>query len=141
MTVTFAGHGDFHYKEDIKTALYDILENLILEGVDTFYLGGYGNFDILCAETVKKLKEIYPHIKSILVIPYLDKKYNLDLYDETVYPPLENTPLRFAISKRNEWMAENSDIVVAYVNHTWGGAFKMLSYAKRKKRKIINISL
>ena len=58
-------------------------------------------------------------------------------YDSTVYPPLETVPRRFAISHRNRWMVEASDVVVAYVLHDWGGAATTLRYAKQKDRRII----
>ena len=59
------------------------------------------------------------------------------VYDRTVYPPLETVPRRFAISHRNRWMVEVSDVVVAYVLHDWGGAATTLRYAKQKKKKIL----
>ena len=58
-------------------------------------------------------------------------------YDETVYPPLESVPKRYAISRRNEWMVCESDGVVAYVMRGFGGAAKTLDYARRKKKAII----
>ena len=62
------------------------------------------------------------------------------LYDSSVYPPIENVPMRFAINKRNEWMINQADLVIAYVDHTFGGAYKTLQYAKRKKKQIINLA-
>ncbi len=59
-----------------------------------FLLGGYGRFDMISAMTVKELKKKYPHITSTLVIPYLTREYDLSLYDDSVYPPLENVPKR-----------------------------------------------
>ena len=50
---------------------------------------------------------------------------------------MESVPPRFAISKRNQWMVEAADIVVAYVLHNWGGAAMTLQHAKRKKKEII----
>ena len=61
------------------------------------------------------------------------------LYDASIYPPIENTPPRFAISKRNEWMMTNADLIIVYVNHNYGGAYQSLQVAKRKKKEIINI--
>ena len=62
-------------------------------------------------------------------------------YDGSVYPDLENTPPRFAIIKRNEWMIDKSDFLIAYVKNSFGGANKTLSYAKkRRKIKIINMA-
>ena len=65
---------------------------------------------------------------------------NSGLYDDSIFPPIEKTPLKFAISKRNEWMIKNSDLIIAYVNHTYGGAYKSLSTAIRMKKKILNIN-
>ena len=82
-TVTFCGHSQLSLEE--KRALFPLLcteiERLITLGADTFLLGGYGNFDTLCARAVKKAKEKHPHITSILVIPYINRTYNEELYD------------------------------------------------------------
>jgi len=139
LTVTFCGHGNYKYSTKVKESLYRTLEKLIKEGADKFYLGGYGDFDLLLAETLKKLKEIYPKIESILVIPYLNKSYSMLLYDSSIYPPIENTPPKFAIVKRNEWMVEKSDVVISFVEHDFGGAYKTLAYAEKKKKQIIRI--
>jgi hypothetical protein len=38
-------------------------------------------------------------------------------------------------------MVNNSNFLIAYVDHEWGGAYKTLEYAeKRRKIKIINIA-
>ena len=116
------------------------IEKLIKNGAETFLLGGYGNFDYLSAQAVNKLKENYPFITSVLVIPYLNRTYNDKLYDLTEYPPLEKVPPRFAISKRNEYMVQKADAVIAYVKYSFGGASTTLSYAKRKKKEIILLS-
>ena len=140
MTVTFCGHGDKHYGEDVRKRLHDIVEELIKEGAKEFLLGGYGSFDSMAAGVVRKLQQTYPKIRSTLVIPYLDRKYdNLDYYDASIYPPIEKAPKRLAIIKRNEWMVDNSDILVAYVDHDWGGAARTYAYAVRRKKKVINL--
>ena len=71
--------------------------------------------------------------------PYLNRDYDIFLYDEIVYPPLERVPLRYAIVKRNQWMVKNSDMLVAYIRYERGGAFEMLKYAERNKKPIIRI--
>ena len=133
MTVTFFGHGDLQYDKVVEEETKKYLKELIINGADKFLLGGNGNFDNMCSKIINELKIQYPKIKSILVISYLNKKYNTDKYDETIYPPLESTPLKFAIIKRNQWMVQNSEIIVAYVKHSWGGANKALIYAKKKE--------
>lgn len=71
------------------------------------------------------------------MLPYLDRTFDAADYDETVYPPLENVPRRYAITRRNEYMADCADVIVAYVIHSFGGAYKTLCYAQRKKKRII----
>ena len=109
MTVTFCGHSKVYSEsKEVTEKLTKIVEELINEGADEFLLGGYGHFDHISARVVKNLKEKYPHITSRLVIPYLNRKYDMKLYDDSVYPPIETTPLRFAISKRNEYINQIS---------------------------------
>ena len=136
--VTFCGHGEFYGDEEVKRWLRETVEALILRGADDFLLGGYGGFDICAASVVWELKKKYPAIRSTLVLPYLDRAMNAEKYDGTLYPPLEMVPRRFAVIKRNEFMVDEADIVVAYVTHGWGGAAATLAYAKRKKKEIIN---
>ncbi len=141
-TVTFCGHSQIpSYDETIvKAKLHSEIEKLINQGAKTFLLGGYGSFDLLCAKTVKELKKSHPHIKSVLVIPYLDRDYNLNLYDCSEYPPIETVPKRLAIIKRNEYMVDACNILVAYVRVSYGGAYKTLRYAKQKHKVIINLA-
>lgn len=88
----------------------------------------------MAAHTVRRLKEKYPHISQVLVIPYMDQGYDKGLYDRSEYPPIETVPKRLAIIKRNEWMVDKSDVVAAYVSHDYGGAARTLHYAIRRKK-------
>lgn len=136
MRVTFCGHSKIDPINDFSKWLDSILPSLIEDGAVTFYLGGYGYFDSLAAEAVKRQKIIYPHIESILVLPYLNKKFDVSDYDSSTYPLLEKTPSRYAIVKRNQWMVCESDVVISGVIYNWGGAAKTLEFAKRKKKVI-----
>ena len=138
--VTFCGHSETGIGEEIRQRLYRTVEQEIQNGADLFYLGGYGYFDRMAAGVVRELKKKYPHIKSVLVLAYLNREVDMEYYDETIYPPLENTPPRYAISKRNEWLAANADTVIAYVIYSWGGAAKTLRYAQRKHKRIVNLA-
>lgn len=137
---SFAGHADiFTNKEGLKEKVTDIATRLIEnENVDTFYNGGKGAFDLLCVSVVEKLKKKYTGIRSHLILSYIpgekkesDKEFYSN-FDNIIYPGLERIPPRYAILKRNEWMIDNSDFLIAYVGHNWGGAYKTLQYAKKK---------
>ena len=148
MTIAFAGHSSVSSNDIVKeTVKEQIRNNIISANFVTCYLGGYGDFDRICACACRELKREYVGIEVVYVAPYITlseqtkiKEMQLcGLCDTSIYPPIENAPLRVAISKRNEWMMTNADLIIAYVNRSYGGAYKSLQVAKRKKKKIINI--
>ena len=146
MIITFFGHSNCLFNDDIKKQLKNILlDEIIKNPTCKFYLGGYGDFDSLCLRTLRELKKEFQDIELIFITPYLDNNYSkLEFakyhYDDVIFPPLESVPRKFAILKRNEWMVEEADLVIAYVMYSWGGAAKALEYTKRKKKRIINIA-
>jgi len=140
MIVTFCGHRQVNEREQVALWLTETIKMLIKEGANTFYLGGKGAFDLLAAQILRIQKKQNPFICSVLVLSYLNQTLHeteKELYDETLYPPLEGVPLRFAIVRRNQWMAEHADVLVAYVQHDWGGAAAMQRHAQRKKKRVI----
>lgn len=140
MKVTFCGHSKLILHNVILKKYAEILIQLIEEGANEFLLGGYGSFDSISANLVHALKKTYPYIHSTLVTAYINQEKRSDIYDDIEYPPIENVPLKFAINKRNEWMVDNSDVVISYVKAPVGGAAKTLEYAKRKRKRIIDLA-
>lgn len=143
MTITFCGHADFCGNESFEEKIISVLREKM---PDEIFLGGYGAFDGFaynCAQKYKKSEA--PSLRICLITPYLDAEHKKGLardveYDEIIYPPLENVPPRFAISRRNEWMVDNADCLIAFVERSFGGAYKTLKYAEKRKREIINIA-
>lgn len=138
MIVTFCGHSQISQCQTVERWLYGVTQELIVRGATTFYLGGYGAFDNLAASVLRRQKMQYPQIELVLVMAYLNDGRDASGYDRTIYPPLETVPRRFAISRRNRWMVQSSDIVVAYVLHDWGGAAATLRCAIKKKKPILS---
>lgn len=143
MIVTFCGHRDFIETVEAEVRLTALLENYAQDsGKLVCYNGGYGNFDLFAAECVRRLQERHPNIRNCLVIPYITHEFleRIDgyksIFDETIYPPLESVPKKYAIIRRNEWMVDNADILIACVRYSWGGAARTLEYAKRKRKVI-----
>lgn len=137
MVITFCGHSRVSEPEKVREWLNQILDQFIHEEELSFYLGGYGEFDQMAASVVQEKKKLNLNVQSVLVIPYLNRKYNDEMYDYTLYPPLETIPPQYAILKRNEWMVSEADVVIAYVTHSWGGAAKTLEYARRRGKEIV----
>ena len=145
MIITFIGHRSLYHSEGLFNLLKATIINHIKNGEPiSFYCGGYGEFDSLCARVGYEIKKTHPSCEVLLITPYLTRTYRQDItgvpYDSIIYPPLENVPPKFAISKRNEWMVNQADLIIAYVIHSYGGAYKSLEFAKRKHKKIINLA-
>ncbi|MBQ8255154.1 MAG: hypothetical protein IJY94_06605 [Clostridia bacterium] len=139
MICTFFGHRDAPTEicDKLQAVLVDLIEN---HGADTFYVGNNGNFDAMVRNTLAKLKPVYPHIEFTVVLAYLPTKKECEADYETIYPEgLEDTPPKFAISKRNEWLVENSDTVITYVNRSWGGAWQSQKLAEKRGKTVINL--
>ena len=140
MIVTFCGHSDFFESNKYEKLLQDILEREIGTCSAEMYLGGYGGFDSFAYECCKKFKVNHPNVSLVFVTPYMkvDPIYRQS-YDSVLYPGLEDKPPKFAITYRNRYMIDRSDLVIAYIDHDWGGAYKTYEYAMRKSKRIINL--
>ena len=148
MTISFVGRSYVAMSDKVKEIVKEQIINSITDAEHiTCYLGGRGDFDEICARVLRELKRDYPEIEMVYVTPYMSlseqakikEMQRRGLYDYSIYPPIENALPRFSILKRNEWMMENADLVIAYVNRSYGGAYKTLQFAIRRKKNIINI--
>ena len=138
MPVTFFGHSDT--PESIRPQIKETIRKTIENGEKVFYVGNQGSFDRMATGVLAEIKEEYPDIEYYVVFAYLpdsNKLYNCP----TIFPEKAATaPKRFAISKRNDWLIENSDTVITYVKHTTGGAAKFKEKAEKKNKTVINIA-
>ena len=137
---TFFGHREC--PDLIKTQLRDVLIDLITNhNVDAFYVGNQGQFDAIVRGVLRELKNEYPQINYAVVLAYMPGKQNeYEDYSDTMLPEgIESVHPRYAISWRNNWMLQQSDYVVTYITHSWGGAAQFVEKAKRQKKIVINI--
>lgn len=146
MVISFFGHADFFEQEKYQKVLLDLILSLCKnEDSVEFLLGGYGNFDAFAYKICLKIKKVKSRVTLTFVTPYIGKylenrPFLREQYDQIVYPELESVPKKFAIIKRNEWMINRSDYVICFVCKTYGGAFLSFKYAKKKNKKMINIT-
>ncbi|MEE0913141.1 MAG: SLOG family protein [Ruminococcus sp.] len=136
------GHRDVF--ENISDQLYNTLLHIAEQGCKKFYTGGMGEFDKLFSSAVRRTKSMFPDIKLICVKPYMTKdinengEYLLTLYDDIIIPTeLADVHYKAVIQKRNQWMIEESDLLVFYARRKYGGAYDALRYAKRNKKTIV----
>ena len=137
MVCTFFGHRDASdsLAEELRKTLIELLET---GNVDVFYIGNSGNFDRLVSSVLCELSSEYSFTCQIVLsyLPEQEREYSF----ETILPEgIENVPRKFAISYRNQWMIERSDIVVTYVKRNYGGAYQFKVIAEKKGKKVIEI--
>ena len=139
MIITFCGHSDYSGNEEDERKILDLLERKIGNEAAEIFLGGYGGFDEFAYRCCKKYKKDHSSVSLVFVTPYikgLTLEKNKKKYDLIIYPELEKIPPRFAISHRNRYMVERADIVVAMIEHCYGGAYNTYKYAERKGKEI-----
>ncbi len=145
--VSFIGHRRIDRFRFVEEQLDRIISDLLSqkEYVE-FYVGRNGDFDTMVASAVKRAQKVYGTSNSslILVIPYAvaDRDFLEKFYDEIWLPEeLYKVHYKSAITKRNEWFVEHSDLLVAYVERDTGGAALCLKKAEKEGIDIKNIAL
>lgn len=140
---TFFGHSECpsSIRPKIRSVLVDLIENC---AVDTFYVGRQGSFDAMVSTVLRELSTVYTHIRYAVVLERLPDKRDLlnqrDFSDTILPEGVECVHPRFAVSWRNNWMLKQSDYVVTYITHSWGGAAQFAEKAARQKKTVINIA-
>lgn len=140
MTVTFFGHKDTpkEIEPTLRTTLVDLIEN---HDATKFYVGNNGIFDTMVRHQLEELSHTYSITYNVVLAYLPTKKNEYDNFTNTLLPEgIETAPKRFAISYRNKWMVEQSDVVVTYVTHSFGGAAQFKELAERQGKMVIELS-
>jgi hypothetical protein len=149
-TVAFFGHRVIPEQFKVEVLLEEQIRKLINEKeyVD-FLVGRNGDFDICAASSIYRVRKNYRSDNSslILVLPYMTAEYNNNIkYFEEFYSEIEisytasKSHPKSAIVKRNREMVDRADLIICYIEHNEGGAYKTINYAKSKNKKIINLA-
>lgn len=155
-TACFTGHRpnklSGYDPKDNKELLWrlhnEIVRHIEENSVDTFINGLALGIDQWAARIVIKLRQTkYSHIKLISAVPcknhsskwikqsQVDWQEIVDLSDEVVYVS-EDEYKPYLMQKRNEWMVNKSEYVIAVWDGTDGGTGNCVKYAQSKNKKI-----
>ena len=143
--VSLFGHREIDSLREIDDLLIPHLKRLMnTHQFITFFIGRSGEFDEYAASVIKCIQRDYgeENTELALVIPYTIS--NLDdyekYYNSIIIPEhLAKVHPKSAITLRNRWMVENSDLVIAYVKRNYGGAYAAFKYAQRMHKHTINL--
>lgn len=138
MICTFFGHHDA--PSSIRGALIEEIENLIGEGVREFYVGNNGEFDLMVQLALDEISRKSQGIRYSIILSRIDESSIAGLQWATLFPEgLERAIPKFAISKRNEWLLKNAQIVVTYMRHKSSNCYKWVEKARSRGLRIINV--
>ncbi len=148
-TVSFFGHRIIENVDLVEKNLETIVKQIMKEKKYTeFLVGRNGEFDLLVASVIKRMKHIISENSSILVwvMPYStadfckNKTYYKKYYDEIeICYEAEKGHFRSAFQIRNHKMIERSNLIVCYAEHKGGGAYNAFQYALKCKKATVNL--
>lgn len=141
--ISLFGHRDFEDTQTVEKGIRSVLSELSrTKQFIEVYIGRNGEFDVFSASVIKRYQKLTDDrgLEITLVLPYTvkDVEYYQKYYD-SITIPIKAHP-KAAITLRNKWMIENSDLVLVYVINSRGGAFEAMRYAEKLNKKIINLA-
>jgi len=126
------------------------IASLIERGYRFFGVGGALGFDTMAAQTVLIMKNRYPHIRLILVLPCLSQAKKWGKYDQAVYESIKEQAdkvvyvsheyTRDCMHRRNRHLVDNSSACICYLTEMTGGTAYTVSYARKRGLEVINIA-
>ena len=135
--------------EALKKELSDAIDTLILEGFGHFVSGGALGIDTLAALLVLEKRETNPALTLEIAVPYPEQDERWDEKDRAVYRDIlaradivtvvSSGYDPFAPRRRNEFMLDLSDAVIAVFNGSRGGTSQAVSSAYDRGLRLILI--
>ena len=148
-TVSFFGHREIKNALEVERKLEAKITELIqTKQYIEFLVGREGEFDILAASVVKRVKKKmdYGNCSLIWVLPYMKAEFRdneknfLEYYDDVeVCEQSSKAHFKSAMQIRNRAMVDRSDLVICCIQHKSGGAYKTVQYATKQNKEIFNV--
>lgn len=133
-------------KDKLQKAVMDLIEK---DGVTHFISGMALGVDMYAAEIILSQKETYPQITLECALPCItqtvkwasdqQKRYDeiIERADKATMLQTEYTP--DCMNKRNQYMVDHSEFVIAVWNGKPGGTGNTIRYAGQKEKTVIQI--
>ena len=146
-SAAFTGHRETE-KKDVPHLRKTVI-SLIERGVKNFYCGMAKGFDLIAAECVISLQKKYPDISLIACVPcygqeknYLekDKKRYVQILSKCTQNILvSENYFKGCMQKRNRYMADRADVLVAHLKKENGGTAYTVNYFLKKNKEIFYV--
>ena len=117
-------------------------------GYDTFLIGMALGFDTLCFQVLEKIRE-EENIKLIACVPCKSQAERFTYVQKKEYQRMINSADEIVLisekytsdcmKKRNEYLVDNSSVIISYLRRDFGGTLQTVNYARKKGIKIISL--
>ncbi len=136
---------------ELRRNLEKAIIDLIKRGVVFFGNGGAIGFDAIAADTLLRLKEGYPHIKLVMVLPCPPEEQSLkwtfeqrEHYKKLLEQAdkvriLSPRYTKSCMLDRNRHMVDCSAYLICYLREQHGGTFYTVNYAEQQGLEILRL--
>ena len=153
-TAFFTGHREITEPiEEVERRVTEAAERAVRAGYLYFGAGGARGFDALASEAVLKLKERYPQIHLILVLPF-DRQYTREKGwtqgEVEQYERLKNRASKVVTLaaeyvsgiyyRRNRYLVDHSSLCIAYKLRENSGTGYTVHRAAEKGLRVVNLA-
>ena len=151
-SITFTGHRIIPLvrQEEVRARLTTTVAFAYKSGITRFYCGMALGFDMMAAEVVLSLKDQFPDIRLIAIVPFSgqssqwasseQERYRQILAKADKVVVLSGNYFRGCLLRRNDYMLSHSCGVIAYYNgKPQGGTSYTVRKAERMKMEVGNI--
>ncbi len=151
-TACFTDHRKIPVKQ--YDAIYERLKATIVSLIERNYrffgAGGAIGFDTMAAQAVLAIRNQYPHIRLILVLPCRSQAEKWSEYDRAIYEHIKAQADKVVYTAqeytkncmhlRNRHLVDNSNVCICYLTERTGGTAYTVSYARMQGIEVINIA-
>lgn len=157
-TVAFTGYRtakilrsttDPYIIDNLAAELDKVILSLYKQGYTTFCQGMSEGFDMLAAEAVLRARIQFEEIRLVAVIPFMGQELGYSKKDKENYKIIyefsdhvefiSDTYHEEAFFKRNDFLLDNSSVIVCYYDGQHGGTMYTVNRAKEQGLPIINL--
>lgn len=147
----FTGHRQIKevHKKRISSLLLRAIEYAYSIGCRKFLSGGAVGFDTLAAREVLRFRLSHPDVSLVMVLPCLeqDSHWSQRQKDSYGYILSEANEVRYisdgyydgCMRERNRILAEECDVMIAYVSRTNSGAAQTVRMANALSKNVYNL--
>lgn len=135
------------FKEKLNAVIRAVYES----GITHFICGMALGCDLYCGEAVAELKKTAPKVTLEAAVPFKDQagslgKRHRERYDAVIaacnkVTVIQESYSRGCMMRRNRYMVDNSEVLIACYDGQSGGTWNTIKYAMEQDKEVIQLPI